>query len=255
MTDAELLEYLSGLPTPEFPNPAWVAPPAMAESTVGIVTTAAVHQMGSAGFSPGDATFRVFASDARDLSLGHRSPSFDRAGFAADLNVVVPVDRITELAVDGAIGAVAPRHVSFLGSQPDDVAAVRFDTGPRAAAMLRDDGVDVVMLTPMGPMCTRTICVLAHVLEAHGIATVALVPLGRVAERMQPPRTLVCEFPLGRPLGRPARPDVSTPGGGPGPVDARGAFRARASALAGPDRARGDTDGLRDSRSRTRRDS
>lgn len=50
-------------------------------------------------------------------------------------------------------------------------------------------------------------CVLAHVLEAHGIATVAIVSVRSVAERMRPPRALYAEFPLGRPLGRPNDPD------------------------------------------------
>jgi len=47
------------------------------------------------------------------------------------------------------------------------------------------------------------VCVLAHVFEAHGIATVALASNRAVAETMHPPRALYCEFPLGRPLGRP----------------------------------------------------
>jgi hypothetical protein len=55
-------------------------------------------------------------------------------------------------------------------------------------------------------LCTRTVCALAHVFEAHGIATVALVSVRPVAERMHPPRALYCEFPLGRPLGRPDDP-------------------------------------------------
>ena len=49
-------------------------------------------------------------------------------------------------------------------------------------------------------------CALAHVLEAHGLATVALVSVLPVAEKMRPPRALYCEFPLGRPLGRPNDP-------------------------------------------------
>ncbi len=46
-------------------------------------------------------------------------------------------------------------------------------------------------------------CVLAHVFEAAGLATVALVSVQAVAEQMHPPRALYCEFPLGRPLGVP----------------------------------------------------
>lgn len=46
-------------------------------------------------------------------------------------------------------------------------------------------------------------CVLARVLEAHGLSTVALISVRGVAEKLPPPRGLYCEFPLGRPLGRP----------------------------------------------------
>jgi D-proline reductase (dithiol) PrdB len=66
-----------------------------------------------------------------------------------DLNVVYPIDRLEELAAQGIIGSVAPRHLSFAGNQPDDVSTIRLDTGPSAAAELRQDGVDVVILTPV----------------------------------------------------------------------------------------------------------
>lgn len=48
---------------------------------------------------------------------------------------------------------------------------------------------------------------LAHVLESHGLATVQLASIRNYVERMRPPRALYCEFPLGRPLGRPDDPD------------------------------------------------
>jgi len=44
---------------------------------------------------------------------------------------------------------------------------------------------------------------LAHVFEAAGLSTVVLASMHEVVERMKPPRALYCEFPLGRPLGRP----------------------------------------------------
>ncbi len=52
-------------------------------------------------------------------------------------------------------------------------------------------------------MCTRAVGTLAHVFEAAGLATVALVSNRTHAERLHPPRALFCDFPLGRPLGRP----------------------------------------------------
>jgi hypothetical protein len=44
---------------------------------------------------------------------------------------------------------------------------------------------------------------LAHVFEAAGLHTVVLASNRPVAETMRPPRSLYCEFPLGRPLGLP----------------------------------------------------
>lgn len=49
--------------------------------------------------------------------------------------------------------------------------------------------------------------VLSHVFEAAGLATVTLISIRSVAERMHPPRALYCEFPLGRPLGLPNDPE------------------------------------------------
>ena len=45
--------------------------------------------------------------------------------------------------------------------------------------------------------------VLAHVFEAAGIATVTLSSVREMVEKVAPPRALHCEFPLGRPLGKP----------------------------------------------------
>ena len=47
---------------------------------------------------------------------------------------------------------------------------------------------------------------LASVLEDAGLATVALSIIRGQVETTRPPRALHCEFPLGRPLGRPGDP-------------------------------------------------
>lgn len=43
-------------------------------------------------------------------------------------------------------------------------------------------------------------------MEAHGLATVVLSSVRGQTERLHPPRALHCEFPLGRPLGKPRDP-------------------------------------------------
>lgn len=49
--------------------------------------------------------------------------------------------------------------------------------------------------------------VLANVFEAEGIATVALGSIRKQIESGAPPRGLFCDFPLGRPLGKPGDPE------------------------------------------------
>lgn len=147
--DQAMRAHAAGLPAPVFTDPAWVTPTPLASARVAIVTSAALHTSDGERFAGGDTGFRLINSERRDLVLGHWSPNFDRIGVALDLNVVYPIDRLHELAARGVIGSVAPRHVSFAGNQPDDVATIRLDTGPAAAAALKADGVDIVILTPV----------------------------------------------------------------------------------------------------------
>ena len=80
------------------------------------------------------------------------------------------------------------------------------DSGPAGAAWLRDQGVDIALFTPVST-ATRTVSTLAHVFEAAGIATIALGSVRKQIESTAPPRGLWCDFPLGRPLGKPGDPE------------------------------------------------
>lgn len=127
---------------------AMSAPP-LARSRVAIVTTAGFHGGDGGVWSEGQG-FVAFRSDDRSLTLAHASSNFDRTGLVADLNVVYPADRLEEMAAEGVIGSVASRHLSFMGAQPDHILeTLRLDTGPQAATLLRADGVDVALLTPV----------------------------------------------------------------------------------------------------------
>ena len=149
MLDDEIRKNVSRMPVIEFDDPAFVRPPKLSDATVAIVTTAGLRQQGDASWTPRDPNYRVFESDAEDLRLGHLSPNFDRSGFVADINVAFPIDRLKEMAEEGLIGAVAPRHVSFMGAQDGGMGTIRRDTAPAVAKLLREDGVDVVLLTPV----------------------------------------------------------------------------------------------------------
>lgn len=125
-----------------------------AEWRVALVTTAGLTLPDQEPFDlrrrGGDPTFRVIPGDAdlRALRLSHRSDAFDREAVAADPNVAFPLDRLHELAATAEVGAVAPRHLSFMGSITAP-GRLRKEEAPAAADLLVADHVDVALLAPV----------------------------------------------------------------------------------------------------------
>lgn len=134
----------------DFAATPWTTPVELPQARVAIVTTAGLRADGQERWDPGDLTFTVLPGHARALAMVHASTNFDRAGFNADINLVYPIDRLRELADQGVIGSVAPRNISFMGATGGQtMTTLLIDTGPAAARLLRDDGVDVAILTPV----------------------------------------------------------------------------------------------------------
>lgn len=147
--DAIVRRGANGLEVFDFGTTAYTTAPPLSEARVAIVTTAGLRPDGVATWSQGQG-FVVLDGALRSVTLAHSSANFDRTGLAADLNVVYPVDRLAELAERGLIGSVASQHLSFMGAQVDHtLTTLRLDTGPAAAELLKADGVDVVLLTPV----------------------------------------------------------------------------------------------------------
>lgn len=145
---SEIKARSANLEAPVFDNVAFTTPPALSEATVAILTSASLHHPEQPDFQPNDTSFRVLETDRRDYVLGHWSQDVDHVGFGLDYNVVFPVDRLDEMAADGRIGKVSDVHLAYAGNQ-FDVAGIRLDSGPEGARLLKDAGVDVVLLTPV----------------------------------------------------------------------------------------------------------
>lgn len=144
--DPAMREHVLSLDCPTFDAVPWCDGPPLAQRRVAIVTTAGLHRADDAAFVAGAADYRVIPSDlpGAELRLSHVSTNFDRSGFQEDINVVLPIDRVTELARDGVIGSVATYHYSFMGATDPR----RMEPQARAlAGLLRDDGVNAVILT------------------------------------------------------------------------------------------------------------
>jgi len=135
------------------PLPWTGAGPSLQDARVGIVTSAGIHLPDAPPFERikgGDFSYRWVPADAplRDLVCTHPSGAWDRSGVEADPNLALPLDRFRELQDAGEIGSLAPRHASFQGSITAPLRLMR-QTAPEVAQGMADDGVHVVVLTPV----------------------------------------------------------------------------------------------------------
>ena len=129
----------------------WAKP--LSESRIAIVTTAGLHLRDDKPFNRdhpgGESTYRILPSDAdnADIVQSHFSIGFDRTAIYRDINITYPIDRMRELVQRGVVGSLGPNNYSFMGALRD-CTVVAEQTGPEVAQRLKDDGVDLVFLTP-----------------------------------------------------------------------------------------------------------
>ena len=141
-----MAKRLAELECPDFKTTPWVEGPPLRERRVAIVSSAGLVVRGGKVFRGRDGDYREIpgTTAADDLLCSHISINFDRNGFQEDWNVVFPIDRLNELAAEGAIGSVASAHYSFMGAT-DPLEMV--DGAKDVAQRLRADDVNAVLLT------------------------------------------------------------------------------------------------------------
>lgn len=141
-------DYFVRTECPSFESTPWTEPKPLAKARVAIVSTAALQRRGEEPFYSGATHYRVIPSDvtAGDLLMSHSSVNFDRTGFQQDLNIAFPIDRLKEMADEGAIGSVGDFHYTVYGGTPPE------ELEPAAkeiAGLLKKDAVDVALLVPV----------------------------------------------------------------------------------------------------------
>ena len=124
----------------------------LSRSKVAVVTTGGFYVEGQEPYETdgpeglGDWSFRAIPRDVpRDqLRVAHKH--YDLSGPRADPNCVFPLDRFEELERDGVIGQLAETNYSFMGyiQKPD---LLLTETAPEVARLLKEDGVQAVVLT------------------------------------------------------------------------------------------------------------
>ena len=145
---AAMAKRLAELECPDFKTRPWVEGPPLARRRVAVVSSAGLVVRGEKPFRGRDPDFRAIPGTTRpdQLLMSHISINYDRTGFQEDWNVVFPLDRLGELAAEGAIGSVAATHYSFMGAT-DPV--LMEGHAREVAGRLKQDKVDAVILSPV----------------------------------------------------------------------------------------------------------
>ena len=133
---------------PITPPPVWApVKKELKDMKIAIASAAGIHLKTNKRFNlAGDFTFRKIPGDTStdDLMVSHGG--YDNGDVNKDINCMFPLDRLKELVKAGFIGSIAPTHIGFMGGGGNQE-KFKHETGPAIAKILKDEGVDAVVLT------------------------------------------------------------------------------------------------------------
>lgn len=123
------------------------------EATLALVTTGGVHLRSQVPFDmtdpDGDPTFREIPAEAPAGALAITHDYYDHRDAEADLNLVLPLERLGELAARRALGALHPVAFGFMGHiAGPHLATLTERSAPEVARKLADAQVDYALLVP-----------------------------------------------------------------------------------------------------------
>jgi D-proline reductase (dithiol) PrdB len=96
----------------------------------------------------GDPSYRGLPRDLRQEQVQTGHLHINNEDIARDFNVAIPISRMLELEAAGVVGELAATNYSFMGYQPDTREWVS-TYGPQVAGLMKAEGVDAVVLTPV----------------------------------------------------------------------------------------------------------
>lgn len=133
---------------PITPQPVWApATKPLNEMVIAIATAAGVHLKSDERFNlSGDTSYRIIPGDTKSEDLMVSHGGYDNSDVNKDINCMFPLDRLRELAEEGFIKGIAPKHIGFMGGG-GDVEYFIEHTGPEIAKILKEEGVDGVIMT------------------------------------------------------------------------------------------------------------
>ncbi|EDU38170.1 D-proline reductase (dithiol) protein PrdB [Clostridium sporogenes] len=196
---------------PVTPPPVWTPlTKALKDCKVGFATAGGIHIKTQEPFkTAGDFTYRIIPSDTPSSELMVTHGGFDNSDINKDVNAMLPIDRLHELAKEGFIGSVSPVLIGFMGGG-GNVQKFKEETGPAIAKIFKDEGVDIVLLTGGCGTCHRSATIVQRAIESVGISTIIVAALPPIAKQQGAPRIAAAHVPIGSNAGEPNNIEMQT---------------------------------------------
>ena len=154
----------------------------------------------------GDFSFREIPAEieARDLRFAGRG--YDRSFVEQDINVELPLTRLSEYEANRVIGQLNSVFWSFCGFIPDAATFVE-TTLPKLIERLSHYDVHGVLLIPASSLCHQSVGLAARAIELAGMPTVCLAVDRQTIEKVRPSRAGYYQGDLGSVVGKPNWPE------------------------------------------------
>ena len=148
----------------------------------------------------GDLTFREIPSsiDLEDLRFSARG--YDPTFVERDVNVQIPLARLSEFEANRIIGQVNSTFWSFCGFIPEAGRLVS-EMLPRLIERLQRYEVQAALLIPASQLCHQSVALAARAIEQAGIPTMMLSVDRTLTENVRPPRAGFYKGTLGSVAG------------------------------------------------------
>lgn len=196
---------------PLTPAPVWASlEKPLNKCRVAFATAGGIHLKSQEPFKlAGDFTFREIPSDTASSELMCSHGGFDNSDINKDVNAMLPIDRLQELAKEGFIGSVAPILIGFMGGG-GNIERFKGETAPAIAEILKREKADIVVLTGGCGTCHRSATIVQRAIEEAGISTIIIAALPPIAKQQGAPRIAAAHVPIGSNAGEPNNVEMQT---------------------------------------------
>ena len=178
-------------------------------STVGIVTTAALFNPKNGDQGPGAAyngkakffnVYREPISPFPELRISHIA--IDRTHTtASDIHTYFPLKALSRLQESGFLGRLAPNFYGLPTNRSQKITIEKDSV--ELVRLFKRDKVDAAIFVPNCPICHQSVALAASSLERTGTPTVIMGCALDIVEYVGAPRFVFNDFPLGNSAGLP----------------------------------------------------